>query len=235
MMEEKYIDIKTIIAALFEVIFIIIAIALLSNLLQPTEVSAKIHLNNLESTIPEIPKDQREDISRELYNIAAQNTENSKFIKNFGATIRESTIEKESNSGSFIVDIDDLQESYLVQYRLKGDDGKYDSGYPTLITCPKKSLRIYENQSCEDNFSPKTLEELLPYSDTTSSGQFFSIVKGENFSPKKQSIIIMSSICDNYQSTSEEINSKVQAWINDQEIDISKVPITNNFSCFTQK
>lgn len=233
-MNNNQINKKTLIIILCETLLSIIAIIILANILSKKEVTAQISIDNI-SLISNLSENQRSDIANELYRIVAENTDKDQIIKNTGAIIRESTINENDTSGNFVVDIDYLQESYFIQYELPDNSGNYTSGYPTLITCPEKSLRIYDNQSCEDSFSTQPLEALLPYSDTTPSDQFFSIVKDEYFSPKNQHIIVEASICENYPVLSEEVNSAVQSWITSNNLSADNIKITANYSCFTQQ
>lgn len=130
-----------------------------------------------------MPKSKQAQIFAALYqNIALNLTESSTPPPKNGAFIRNDTYNdnydrtKEFHYGSFIVDLPNLKQSYLIQYEWSNDPKNPSmSDTQTLITCPEKTSVIYPDFHCVDQFTNSALNpydiiiRYLPYVETDQS------------------------------------------------------------------
>lgn len=106
-----------------------------------------------------LPQEQKDAIFAQLYNVLKYTLGDTEEPPASGALIREDTIDygydKNDNvySGSFIVDVAAVEQSYEVQLSWSPDrNNTLLGGYPILITCAPKNLRIYDSQrGCVDS------------------------------------------------------------------------------------
>lgn len=130
------------------VVVVIILISVLAMLLRKNPYGEQIKIDNI--GMVDISQDDKDLITHQLYGIVLENVGSNAVIPQSGAWIREETYQHKEDgqekSGSFIVDIAEIQQSYLVQYDVGGKDTA--GGYPILITCPEEKDRIYEGQKC---------------------------------------------------------------------------------------
>jgi len=108
--------------------------------------------------VDKLPQTQKDQIFAQLYSVLKYNLGENEPPTS-GAMVREGTVDYGYNedtevySGSFIVDVPPVEQSYKVQLDWSPDpDNMYLGGYPVLITCAPKKLRIYESQKgCIDS------------------------------------------------------------------------------------
>lgn len=138
-------------------IFIILLIITLTNLLRTNPYGPEIKIDNLTNTYNNIPSDEQDLISSELYNIVSKNSEANTEIPTSGAIIRDdsATSDYDSNnavySGSFIVDIPEIEQSYLVQFEWSPSSKSQGlGGYPVMISCLPSDKQIYPNFTCKN-------------------------------------------------------------------------------------
>jgi len=118
-----------------------------------------INVINYDKYISNLPADRKDSINTALYNITKDNSNNSSVnVKD--ATIRGDSVtynyNKDSNinSGSFIVDMQSIKQSYLITYEWSSDISNADlSGYSSSASCLPLDKLIYGNFNCQDSFS----------------------------------------------------------------------------------
>lgn len=137
-------------------IFLLIAIPLLiwafssSNKGMPST-----SITNYSNTVSNLPGDYKDKMQSFLFNIIKLN--NSTVDP---ASIKDSLIREGSHSqknpksgqysGSFIVDIPSLRQSYKITYKYSREDDGFDSGYPFISSCVDTSELIYEAFNCKN-------------------------------------------------------------------------------------
>jgi len=119
-----------------------------------------IVIQNYNENVKNISRDYEHNISSQLYRTVKDNGDNENLT---GSDVKDAYIRKDSAeqeevkrnsqySGSFIVDIESLRQSYLVQYNYsRNPDDGFTSGYPILISCVNKEDVIYEDFECGDS------------------------------------------------------------------------------------
>lgn len=127
-------------------VVVIILISILVVLLRKNPYGEQIKIDNF--GMVNISQDGKDLVMYQLYNIVLNNVEEGVEIPQSGAIIREQSYQSEDNGrvGRFLVDIEEIRESYLVQYDLSDEGG----GYPILILCPEEKDRIYKEQKCQN-------------------------------------------------------------------------------------
>lgn len=165
--KQKIIIISTVI--IFVIIFILLFF------IQPTnKYSDEISIKNYDKYISNLPKDKRDSINNSLYKIVKNNL-NSNNLNVNDANIREGSNNYNYNealninSGSFMVDMQSIKQSYLVSYEWSSDTKNDNlSGYTTSITCLSSDKLIYGDFNCKDDSSLNTNRDpilnYLPYS-----------------------------------------------------------------------
>lgn len=139
---------------------------------------AEISINNYDKYISNLPVDRRNSLNSTLYNMTKRNLKSGKLnIKD--ATIRKNSVKYKYNkktdihSGSFIVDMKSIKQSYLMSYEWCSDMNHNSnlSGYSAIAECLPSSKLVYGSFRCEDDFanSPNKTKrnpilDYLPYS-----------------------------------------------------------------------
>jgi len=158
------------------VVFVILFIALI--FIKPgSKYGDFIRINKYDTYIPNLPDDRREALNASLYNILKLNSNND--IKSISdANIREYPIQynydedTKVHSGSFIVDVQSVNQSYLMSYRWSsGSQSSHLSGYTATAACLQPDKLIYGSFKCKDDFTNSQITnerdpiiEFLPYS-----------------------------------------------------------------------
>jgi len=132
--------------------------ALLFLLMPSNQYGDNIGVNNYDKYIPNLPADRRSSINSTLYKITKDNS-NGKDININDATIRKDSVEynydksTDINSGSFIVDMPSVKQSYLISYEWSPDNNNVNlSGYSATAACLPLSRLVYGDFSCKDSF-----------------------------------------------------------------------------------
>jgi hypothetical protein len=150
-----------------------------------------VNINGLDSTVKNISKDRKDSIKTTLYNTIKTNSVSESQINK----INDANIRPDSNaqdydknlktySGSFIVDIASIKQSYLVQYVYSTSlNNPYLTVNPTSVLCLNKSQLIYGDFGCKDMLTQQTGDEdpimqYLPKS--TLSYQIDGVVDADN-------------------------------------------------------
>lgn len=128
-----------------------------------------ISINNYDKYASNLPVDRRNAINSTLYKTVKNNLKSDNLdIK--GATIREGTAEynydkpTDINSGSFIVDIQSIKQSYLISYEWSSNENNVNlSGYTATAACLPADKLIYGDFDCKDIFSSPDSDPILDY------------------------------------------------------------------------
>jgi hypothetical protein len=136
-----------------------------------------ISVSGYDKYISNLPADRRDSINTALYKIVKDNSNNSNVaVKD--ASIRSGSVtynyDKTTNvnSGSFIVDMQSIKQSYLITYEWSTDSNNPDlSGYSSTASCLPIDKLMYGDFSCQDSFSSSDntknrdpILDLMPYS-----------------------------------------------------------------------
>lgn len=160
-----------VIAILVEALFIVFAIITFNQIINTGNHAAVVKIDNysevgnsnnanVEGALSDVKSEHRDIINKAVYDIAALN--NTGNINNFGAKIREGSVsnvyleELGMNFVHFIVDVEDLGQSYELVYRWIKDMPKDKDlkDIPMVVAyCPKAEDLIYGNFDCKDEYN----------------------------------------------------------------------------------
>lgn len=135
----------------------------------------EVGINNYDKYISNLPTDRRDSINSTLYNIIKSN------LKSGDPSVKDATIRKDSvinnydsttniNSGTFIVDIPSIKQSYSIYFEWSTDVNNVNlSGYTAAASCLPADKLIYGDFGCIDDFTKTNTGSLiildyLPYS-----------------------------------------------------------------------
>ena len=144
-MENKASQKKKILAILafgIVILFVFVFLSIIKNSSTPTreEFTVGLRVDNFNDYFSEVPEYTRKEIFYKIYSSAAKFTEGE--VPEGGAIIREDTVKKTDKHGIFIVDIDSIKQSYLIEFNWGDDPG-------VIIACPPKNSVIYPETICE--------------------------------------------------------------------------------------
>lgn len=185
--------------------------------------SDTITINNYGTYAKDLPSEQRTSINNSLYLAVKLNLdEGEKMIKS-SASIRKNPItnsfdeDRNVHSGSFIVDLKEIRQSYIVAYDWSDDTNNPNtSGYPTTVKClSDEETIIYKDFVCKDGSeeSGLPLENQLPYTDINGPFKIVYMYKQGN----TDVIGVMNSTPDG--------RKKAIKWIESKNIDPSNIII----------
>lgn len=106
-----------------------------------------------------VPQDDQDKMKAELYKVVQQNVPEGTDLSKIKAKVREKSVEYlpgtsvTKHNEQFIVDLDDIEQSYVVSVEWDTDDNSNDieSGYPVSITClTDPDDLIYQSFECRD-------------------------------------------------------------------------------------
>lgn len=110
-------------------------------------------IDNIEIVDKKLPQDQKDQLFSQLYGILVDNISDGEPPES-GALVREGTVDYGYDedlkiyAGNFIVDVPAVEQSYRVQLSWSPEKNNPNlGGYPILITCAPKDLRIYASQT----------------------------------------------------------------------------------------
>lgn len=213
-----------------EIIFLSVAISIF-NILSSYQAIPKVYVSGIPS---EMPGNYKNSIYEALARSVIQNTDNMAQIQNNIASVREDTIsiryseDLKRYDGSFIVDLSELQQSYLVRvFWSKTNDIANDE--PISVQCPQKEDIIYEEFHCENSNINKLVNALptkipvqeplldeirqnYPEPDIDPSLVFISLNKSSMYSNKNKSLDYSVVACDDEEIISGSRNI-VKDWI----------------------
>ena len=124
------------------------------------------------------------------------------------AAVRWNTVKSSDDSTTFLIDLDDYQQTYRV----------YVTDGETFLTCPKISESKYPESFCIgtsgdiDDSITAVFGANLPYTGQTNSGYTYTIARNEN-SRKNGSLYILSYSCQPAEKVSAEVSQSVDTYI----------------------
>lgn len=134
-------------------IAVVLLVVSLMQIFRKNPYGPETRIDNIDLVDKHLPRDQKDQIFAQLYGILVDNLSDGKPPES-GALVREGTVDYGYNeetkvySGTFIVDIPAVEQSYKVQLSWSPEkDNANLGGYPILITCAPKDLRIYASQT----------------------------------------------------------------------------------------
>jgi len=152
--------------------------------------SESIAINNYDTYAKGLPSEHRSSINNALYLVVKLNLVDGEKIIKSPASIRKDTVkeaydeERDVHSGSFIVDLKEIRQSYEVAYDWSEDNNNPNtSGYPTTIKCLSDDEAIlYKDFICKDGSesSGLPLENQLPYTDINGPFKIIYMYKQDN-------------------------------------------------------
>ena len=218
-----------VVGILTALILLIILGYLLYSVFKPNPYGDSVHID-LHKSYKDMPRDERDLISHNLYNTLSENTDASS-AKDADGTIRSDSVTSDYNktygisSGSFIVDFDSEQQSYLVtfEYAKKKTDEQHLSGYRVVVSClsdPEKI--IYPRSSCKtaslETYTPQeTLSTHLPYYGKTANGEEYTVF-ARHYSDKTFYVEVASNSCGD-QRLLESALASAKDWISSLDLD----------------
>lgn len=132
---------------------IILLVVSLMQIFRKNPYGPETRIDNISLVDKKLPRDQKDQIFSQLYGILVDNISEGEPPES-GALVREGTVDYGYNeetkiySGSFIVDVPAVEQSYKVQLSWSPEKKNANlGGYPILITCAPKDLRIYASQT----------------------------------------------------------------------------------------
>jgi hypothetical protein len=141
------------------IVVFISLIVLLFLLLPKNGYGSGISVNNYDKYIKNLPTDRKNSINSALYKIVATNSQTDNINVN-DATIRDGSAKysydrtTNVNSGSFIVDMESIKQSYMISYEWSSDSKNSNlSGYSAIATCLASADFIYGEFGCVDSFA----------------------------------------------------------------------------------
>lgn len=123
-------------------------------------------IDNFREYIKDTPDDTRDAIFTSLYNTIKLNITEETTPPESGAYIRKDSVTSNYNDdtkvhfNTFIVDIPDLQQSYVTQVSWSLDPEADLGGYPILISCPTSQQNIYNFTNCKDMMNENKVTDL---------------------------------------------------------------------------
>lgn len=149
---------KIVILAIIATIIIIVPLFIFS--LKPKKYGVGIEIKGYDKYLTEIPRDTRDSLNSTLYNIVKMNLESNAKIDVKDAVIRgdKSITNKYDNktkvtSGTFIVDMASIKQSYLMHFEWSSEKGADYSGYPVVAECLPIEKLVYGDFNCKDMFT----------------------------------------------------------------------------------
>lgn len=149
-----------------------------------------IGVENYNTYVKDLPPNYRSSVNNSIYLAVSLNlVDGEKMIKS-SASIRKNPItntyseERDVHSGTFIVDLKEVRQSYLVSYDWSEDKNNPNtSGYPTIVRCLlDEETIIYKDFICKDGSESSSLplEKQLPYSDINGPFKIIYMFKQNN-------------------------------------------------------
>ena len=183
-------------AVVFEVIFVVVVVALVNLALQP-ELNVAV-TNEKETPIPE---QQWEGVKKEVWHLVEDNVENATRANIDDAEIRDGTYEEttENNitTAQFLLDIDSIRQTYAVTVSWSDAVELHDY---VAIDCPPVEKMKYEDAVCYGMYNNTySLDLYLPYikkgevqNPEEPNAPLYMITGSEN----DKTIDVMVSVCD---------------------------------------
>lgn len=135
------------------VVVVILLVVSLMQIFRKNPYGPETRIDNIEIVDKKLPQDQKDQLFSQLYGILVDNISDGEPPES-GALVREGTVDYGYDedlkiyAGNFIVDVPAVEQSYKVQLSWSSEKNNPNlGGYPILITCAPKDLRIYASQT----------------------------------------------------------------------------------------
>lgn len=203
-----------------------------------------IKIQNYSSKVKNLSGETREAMESTLYNTVERNVDSSTNPSKINdAYIRNESNKQEFNaqstvySGTFIVDMASIKQSYRVTYKYSQRNTADTGGTPISITCLAPSELIYGDFDCSDIISEQSndydeVTAVIPYHglsfiltpDATQSGRGL-VINAKLLIPE----IDMSGDKASQLNTIELYKNEVRKWLESKGIDPDKYEIDYNY------
>lgn len=134
-------------------VVVILLVVSLMQIFRKNPYGPETRIDNIGIVDKKLPQDQKDQLFSQLYGVLADNISDGEPPES-GALVREGTVDYgyDENlkiyAGNFIVDVPAVEQSYKVQLSWSPEKNNPNlGGYPILITCAPKDLRIYASQT----------------------------------------------------------------------------------------
>ncbi len=232
---------KILIAASATVILTLLGIVVATFLPKNTNpYGDQISIVNYKDEIKNLPDDREQAITAALYNTVRLNSDVDKAAIGSASIRAESSTQEykekgETYQGTFIVDLENIRQSYLVTYSYSRNSAS-NAGYSVTITCLPEDKLIYENFSCIDTLQQEVgdtdpIIKFLPHTALTyeikpdsTSGELILIVD------LKIPEIDLSGNKASRQQTVTLYKNEVHSWIQSHGLDPNRYTISYNYS-----
>lgn len=212
---------------ILEIIFMITIISIVKVCTEP---KTSISLQNTESVQNENTKGQLDGLEKQLYSFLR-----SKFGINDNniiadAKVRDNSYEKTSSGVKFIVDIDSLKATYVIDIENTSKDDTHPNS--AVISCPPISQMKYPETYCEGMYNNTGSPELyLPHVvQDQENGIKWEIVQSSNNS---SNIIIAIRSCDD-EALFNQYRLEATKWFDETPIKQTDYKITTKDFCNPQ-
>lgn len=166
-----------IMAIIAQVFFTIFAIISIVNMLNSKTIVPSVRVDDyseindkktaMKGSIAELNDTRKSVVEGILYEIISMNTPDS--VKNYGAKIREESVtniyldEFDANFLNFIVDVEELGQSYNIVYRWsdKYPNKIVPSDNPAMAFCPREEDLIYGDFDCRDKYGNRADQQIV--------------------------------------------------------------------------
>lgn len=214
----------------FQVFLIMIVIFLFS--MRVGEVKEEVKLDYSDddiSKLEDVPKKEQEEIRSGIFDFLVSRFAD-KNINDMNIVVRGDSVDITMANGGdnlvkFIFDIDELQQTYVVEYIWRNDKTVLPD--PLTVSCPKKSEMKYQETFCQSRYNNTDSPELyLPYtfSDTERRGNF-------TISWEQEKIKAFIAVCD--AENQKKYREKVDEYLATTPIDLNKYKVEYQFECYS--
>lgn len=134
-------------------VVVVLLVVSLMQIFRKNPYGPETRIDNIEIVDKKLPQEQKDQLFSQLYGVLADNISDGEPPES-GALVREGTVDYGYDedlkiyAGNFIVDVPAVEQSYKVQLSWSPEKNNPNlGGYPILITCAPKDLRIYASQT----------------------------------------------------------------------------------------
>lgn len=143
------------------VIIAVISVLALNGVFHGNPYGPEQKINNFSRYFKDVPASTRDMIYTGLYNIVSLNLEDqAPYPKDIDATIRDNSTNREFNENtnihtdSFIVDVNQINQSFNIRFEWSANENNPDlSGYQLSITCTPQEDSLFDSSTCRDSSS----------------------------------------------------------------------------------
>ena len=196
-----------------------------------------LKIQNYDQMVKNLPSETHQSIEASLYNIVKQNS-NTKVSSVKDTYIRKDSAKQDEvskgkqYSGSFIVDIESLKQSYRVAYAYSStpNDGFMD-GYPINIICLNPNELIYGEFDCKGTTTSETatsdpILKLVPHSTLNYKiTPFLDLDRDRHITLTVTLLLTEADRSINEAAAVEQYKAEALEWLNTQGLDLSRYTI----------